>query len=60
MISRRKNERSLLHAVLYGQKVYNVYWGGYHGKTYGTCVANRGQIRMEEYTYQYCFESKIA
>jgi hypothetical protein len=45
---------------LYGQKVYNVYWGGYHGKTYGTCVANRGQIRVEEYTYQYCFKSKIA
>jgi len=29
----RKNERSLLHAVLYGQKVHKVYWGGYHGKT---------------------------
>ena len=29
----RKNERSLLHAVLYGQRVYKVYWGGYHGKT---------------------------
>jgi hypothetical protein len=31
--NRRKNEQSLLHAVLYGQKVYKVYWGGYHGKT---------------------------
>jgi hypothetical protein len=29
----KKNEQSLLHAVLYGQRVYKVYWGGYHGKT---------------------------
>ena len=45
----RKNEQSLLHAVLYGQKVYNVYWGGYHGRTSGTRVANRGEIRMEDH-----------
>ena len=30
---RKKRMELLLHAVLYGQKVYKVYWGGYHGKT---------------------------
>jgi hypothetical protein len=32
-VKQKKNEQSLLHAVLYGQRVYTVYWGGYHGKT---------------------------
>jgi hypothetical protein len=32
-VKQKKNEQSLIHAVLYGQRVYKVYWGGYHGKT---------------------------